>query len=141
MVILDTDHMTMLEWTGRADTERLRARLSELPPEQVATTVISYEEQIRGWIGYLGKARSAAQQIEVYGRLRSQLQHYCDIEILDFDEIAATLFQRLKQQRIRIGTKDLQIAAIVLVHDATLLTRNRADFRKVAGLKIEDWTS
>jgi tRNA(fMet)-specific endonuclease VapC len=140
VVVLDTDHMTMLEWSGRPDTERLRARLDELGEGRVVTTIISYEEQVRGWMAYLAKARSLADQIERFRRLRGQLRNYCDVEILDFDEIAATMFQRLKQSRLRIGTKDLQIAAIVLVHDATLLTRNLADFRRVRGLKVEDWT-
>src|SRR5579859_6475404 len=102
--------MTLLEWSALPDTERLRARLRELPVEQVATTVISYEEQMRGWIGYLGKVRSVAQQVGAYSRMRSQLQNYCNITILDFDEIAATWFQRLRQERLRIGTKDMQIA-------------------------------
>ena len=31
---------------------------------------------------------------------------------------------------IRIGTMDLEIAAIALANDATLLSRNRADFAK-----------
>jgi tRNA(fMet)-specific endonuclease VapC len=35
---------------------------------------------------------------------------------------------------------DLKIAAIVLAQDATLLTRNLPDFRKVPRLKIADWT-
>jgi tRNA(fMet)-specific endonuclease VapC len=35
---------------------------------------------------------------------------------------------------------DLEIAAIVRVEDATLLSRNQADFGKVPGLKVEDWT-
>jgi tRNA(fMet)-specific endonuclease VapC len=39
-----------------------------------------------------------------------------------------------------VGTKDLQISAIVLAHDATLLSRNLVDFRKVPGLRVEDWT-
>ena len=39
-----------------------------------------------------------------------------------------------------IGTIDLKIAAIVLANDATLLRRNLSDFRKVPGLKVEDWT-
>jgi tRNA(fMet)-specific endonuclease VapC len=36
---------------------------------------------------------------------------------------------------------DLKIAAIVLAHDATLLTRNQKDFSQIQGLKIEDWSA
>ena len=43
--------------------------------------------------------------------------------------------------KIRIGTHDLKIAAITLVHDATLLSGNLRDFKKVPGLKVEDWSS
>lgn len=56
------------------------------------------------------------------------------------DERASQQFQRLWQARIRIGTMDLKIAAIALVNDATLLTRNLSDFGKVPDLRIEDWT-
>jgi len=33
----------------------------------------------------------------------------------------------------------LKIACIALVHDATLLTRNAADFAQVPGLRFENW--
>ena len=140
MVVLDTDHMTPLEWSNRPDTQRLLARLDALAENEVVTSIVSYEEQVRGWMAYLAKARSLSDRIEGYRRLRRQLRNYCDIGILDFDEPAATSFQRLKQSRLRIGRNDMQIAAIVLVHDATLLTRNLTHFRQVSGLKVEDWT-
>jgi len=44
-----------------------------------------------------------------------------------------------KQQRIRVGTQDLKIAAITLAHGATLLTRNTRDFAQVPELNIENW--
>ena len=47
--------------------------------------------------------------------------------------------ENLTSRRIRIGTLDLRIASITLAYDATLLTRNIADFRQVPGLKIENW--
>jgi tRNA(fMet)-specific endonuclease VapC len=53
---------------------------------------------------------------------------------------AAEQFQRLQLLRLRIGTMDMKIAAIALANDATLLTRNLADFGKVPGLRVEDWT-
>ena len=59
---------------------------------------------------------------------------------MDFDEQAQTVFQRLRAQRLRIGTLDLRIAAIALSREATLVTRNRQDFAGIPTLNIEDWS-
>ena len=140
MLILDTDHMSLLEWGGD-ESAVIRERLADCDSRDVATTNITYEEQIRGWMAYLARARSSAQQVEGYRRLRSQLDNYRQIPILDFDIHAGQVFQQLKRMRIRIGTMDLKIAAIVIANDATLLSRNRRDFAKVPDLKIDDGTS
>jgi tRNA(fMet)-specific endonuclease VapC len=50
-------------------------------------------------------------------------------------------YQRLVKQRIRIGTMDLKIVAIVLSQDAKLISRNLVDFAKVPGLTVEDWAA
>jgi tRNA(fMet)-specific endonuclease VapC len=59
---------------------------------------------------------------------------------VDFDTEAAARFELLKRVPIRIGSMDLKIAAIALAREATLLTRNLIDFRKVPGLSAEDWS-
>ena len=139
MLVLDTDHMSLLEW-GSDAAGRLRERLAEYNERDVATTIISYEEQIRGWMVYIARARSLTQQVEAYRRLRNHLENYRQIPVLDFDASAAEVYQQLRRTRIRIGTMDLKIAAIVVSLDATLLSRNRRDFENVPGLKAEDWT-
>jgi len=136
--ILDTDHLTFLEHGTSVEAERLRARLKGLKEADIAVTIVSFEEQTRGWLAYLARARSLAHQVEAYARLRRMVENYRFIPLLDFDAVAAVEYQRLSRSRLRVGSMDLKIAAITLAHDATLITRNLADFRKVPGLKVED---
>ena len=139
MVILDTDHVSLLEW-GEKNSETLRERLANLAANEVAATIISYEESMRGWMAYIARAKTVEQQIQAYQRLRRHLDNYRQIPLLDFDADAGEAFQRLRQARIGIGTMDLKIAAIALATGATLLSRNRVDFEKVPGLVVEDWS-
>ena len=82
-----------------------------------------------------------AQQVEAYRRLLQHLANDRRIPVLAFDETAAIVFQQVRHARLRIGTMDLKIAAIAVSRHATLLSRNLADFRQVAGLQVEDWTA
>ncbi len=107
---------------------------------KIAVTIITYEEQMRGWLDYIARANTMPKQLRAYERLRFHIERYRKIPLLDFDEIAAREFERLKQNRIRIGTMDLKIAAIALANNATLLSRNRSDFGKITDLKLEDWS-
>ncbi len=95
---------------------------------------------MRGWMAYLAGSRSLTTQVDAYRRLRSHLDNYRHIPVLDFDTVAAGIYERRRRSRVRIGAMDLKIAAIVISLDATLLSRNRVDFEKVPGLKVEDWT-
>lgn len=139
MLLLDSDHMSLLEW-GSDSAARLRERLADYDEREVATTIVNYEEQVRGWMAYIASARSLAKQVEAYRRLRSHLDNYRQIPVLDFDEEAAEVYQGFRRARVRIGTMDLKIAAIAVSVNATLLSRNRRDLEKVPGLKVEDWT-
>lgn len=139
MYIFDTDHLSVLE-RGGTNAQRLKQKLASISSTQVAVSIISYEEQMRGWLSYIGKAKKVEQQVEAYKQLKQQLINYCKISILEFDEQAAQVFQRLRKEYPRLGTMDLKIASIALVNQAILLTRNSADFGQISGLSIEDWT-
>jgi tRNA(fMet)-specific endonuclease VapC len=140
MVVLDTDHLSLLERQDSSASQRLRGRLSGLDPVLRATTIITYEEQTRGWMAYMARAKTVPREIEAYARLNAHLRNFRNILVLDFEEQAAIEYQRLRHSRVRIGTMDLKNAAIVLANNAILLSRNSSDFRKVPGLKLEDWT-
>jgi tRNA(fMet)-specific endonuclease VapC len=59
------------------------------------------------------------------------------VEIVD--ESAASRFDDLRSQRLRLGAKDLKIAATAFVDNALLLSANRRDFERVPGLRVENW--
>lgn len=140
MYLLDTDHISLMDYGG-AEGQTIRLRLRTVPPDEVSASAISYEEQIRGWMSVIAQARTVEQQIPFYRELERLLRFYCITPLLPFDEKAATHFARLRQARVRIGTMDLKIAAIALANNATVLTRNLADFGKVPGLNVEDWSA
>ena len=63
--------------------------------------------------------------------------------VLPFDTAAAKqaaeLSSSLRKTGIMIGPMDALIAGIALAHGATLVTHNTGEFRRVRGLKLEDW--
>ena len=139
MYILDTDHLSVLERKG-ANAQRILERLNTVEPNQISTTIISYEEQVRGWLSYIARAQTEERQVEAYKQLKNQLNNYCAIPVIEFDLEAIREFNRLKKLYPRLGTMDLKIAAIARVNQAILLTRNSCDFGQISGLSIEDWT-
>jgi len=141
MIVLDTETLTVMLRQDSPLRAKLLDRLTDSGPDDVATTIVTYEEQTRGWLAYKARAKDITQEIEAYNRLKKHLDNYRTLTVLEFDAPAAAEFQRLRRQRIRSGTMDLKIASIVKMQGATLFSRNLRDFKKVPGLKVEDWSS
>ncbi|MBN1798843.1 MAG: type II toxin-antitoxin system VapC family toxin [Spirochaetales bacterium] len=64
--------------------------------------------------------------------------------ILPFDDKAAFLYAQIRADLEKrgdiIGPNDLIIAACALACGSILITHNQKEFKKIAGLQIEDWT-
>lgn len=99
MYLLDTDHLSVLERGGAASVG-LRQRLQTVAPDEVAATVVSYEEQTRRWLSYIARSRSLEEQVTAYGYLQRHLQVFCAIPLIAFDPAAAAIVQQLQRQRI-----------------------------------------
>jgi tRNA(fMet)-specific endonuclease VapC len=137
MIVLDTDHVVVLSAAGPRG-ERLKARLKSSPDPDIAITIISVEEQMRGWLAEIRRRHEPIRQVEPYDRLNQLVAFWNLCRILPFDRAAASRFQLLRRQ-VRIGAQDLKIATVALVWNAKLLTGNTRDFERVPGLRIEDW--
>jgi len=137
VLILDTDHLAALE--GRSEARARLAERLEDSAEEVATTIISAEEELRGWLAQIHRLDDPHRQVAAYERLRRRLEFFAAWTVLPWDSHAADRFVGLRSARIRCGSMDLKIASITLAHDAILLTRNAIDFSRVPGLKFEDW--
>lgn len=137
MILLDTDHLSVLEVPDSPRRERLLARLALAGDEVVGTTIITVEEQMRGWMASIAKERQPQRQVRSYRRLAGLFAFFQQFHVAAFDEAAAALFETFG--RIRIGAMDKKIAAIALASNSLLLTANRRDFEQVPGLRFENW--
>lgn len=140
MVILDTDVLTLIQRKSGAEYRRLAERIAPVE-DHVYTTIVTVDEQFRGWLAFAAKAKTPEQYAGASVRLRQLLDFFLNRRILDFDPGAVLKFKELKAAKIRISTMDLRIASVALAHDATLVTRNLSDYRQVPGLRAEDWTA
>ncbi|MUG97016.1 PIN domain-containing protein [Scytonema sp. UIC 10036] len=134
--ILDTDTLTLFQNQHSV----VKQRLNNVKTEAIAITVITVEEQMRGWLDAIRQSSEAQRLKWGYLGLRQGVEFFNNIRILDFDEKAIKCYIELKGQKIRIGTQDLRIAAIAISHNAILVTRNQRDFSRVPRLQFEDWT-
>lgn len=90
---------------------------------------------------YYGIEKNSSQQ-----RNLSALENFiAPLTVVDFTleaaKKAAKVRSALEKQGTPIGVYDLQIAAIALAENMTLLTNNTREFERVKGLKLENWVN
>lgn len=136
MFILDTDHISLFQ----RNQPHVSARVLATPPLELATTIITVEEQLRGRLSRVGQAKTDQALVQAYHNLGVTVEFFQSITVVSFDAAAQAVFTQLRAQKLRLGTQDLRIAAIALSRQATVVTRNQQDFGRVSKLVIEDWS-
>ncbi|MBN3927164.1 type II toxin-antitoxin system VapC family toxin [Nostoc sp. NMS4] len=117
MYILDTDHLSFIQRNGQ-EGKRILTRLAAIEEGEIAVSVITYEEQVRGRLSVLSKAKTPDEQILAYQGLQQLAIDYRSIVIVPFSRKAALEHQRLRKAYPRLGNMDLKIAAITLTRNA-----------------------
>jgi tRNA(fMet)-specific endonuclease VapC len=128
--MLDTN---MASYIIKGNIPRVRDRLLKVPMAQVSISAVT-EGELR-----FGVARRAAAL-----RLKTAVEEFLlRVDVLPWDAAAARRYGPVRAGLERVGEPmgnfDMMIAAHALAVQAVLVTSDRA-FRRVKGLKIEDWS-
>ena len=111
----------------------IRTRFGRLEPGEAALSVITYGELLYG-AEKSANRMSAIRQVEDLATA---------IPVLSLPDSAAETYGAIRAQLERkghmIGNNDLWIAAHVRAAGLTLVTNNEREFRRVTGLRIENW--
>ena len=140
MYVLDTDHISLLEYRSGAAYAAFVLQLNLHSGDGITVSAISFHEQVRGAHNKIGSAKKAAQLLRGYELLVGILERYRTFPVVNFDADALAEYDKLNRMKLRIGTLDLRIASIALSKGMTVVTRNLSDFGRVPGLTVEDWT-
>ena len=138
--LLDTNTLTIWQNRTGPDYGILVLRMSSHSPSDVVTSIISFHEQVMGAHAYLNRPKTTASLVNGYQRLERLHKWFTQLIILPFDDPAALVYDNLRAANLRIGTMDLRIAARALSCDLTVVSNNLADFGRIPGLRLEDWT-
>jgi tRNA(fMet)-specific endonuclease VapC len=113
--------------------ERVRARLTAISPQDVVLCSVVKAELLFG----------ARKSQRVEENLRRLEIFFGSLNSLPFDDRAASHYGIIRAQLeaagTPIGANDLLIASIALGSDLTLATRNVGEFRRLAGLRADEW--
>ena len=103
-------------------------------------SIISFHEQVIGAHSFINRAQTNTDMARGYTLLLETLNSFAKAPVLPFDAKAIAIFDEMRNQKVRVSTMDLRIAAIAISNNLVLLTRNTGDFSKVPSLITEDWT-
>jgi tRNA(fMet)-specific endonuclease VapC len=139
VIAFDTDILSDL--TDRVPAVVSRAHL--VPADQQFVPIVAAEEALRGQLANIRAAQAKpdpAALVRAYEYLDTTLALLRQVKTLPCTPVADALFRGWRSQGIRVGTRDLRIAAIAFAHNATLATHNARDFRLVPGLALDVWS-
>lgn len=129
--LLDTN---ICIYIRRKKPEEVLRRFRTLKPGEAALSVITFGELVYG-------AEKSAQHTAALELLRELAQL---LPVLGLPEKAAetygTIRAELERKGKMIGNNDLWIAAHAKAERLTLVTNNEREFRRVPGLKVQNWT-
>lgn len=118
----------------RAKSPKIRAKVNAVSPGQISVSQVARAELL---VGCLKSERPNVQRDRVDRFL-------ANVTIMDLDALVAEHYAEIRAELesvgMPIGPNDLFIAATARAAGAILVTTNEGEFRRVPGLKVENWS-
>lgn len=137
MIILDTNVVS--EAMRPTPSAKVMEWLADQPISELCTTAVTEAEVFSG----IARMPQGRRRTEFQTRAELMFEGYFDGSILPFDSPSARLYASILEERQRRGKPiefpDVQIAAIVRLHNATLATRNVGDFGDCGIRVVNPW--
>ena len=115
--------------------EEVLRRFRRLRPGEAALSVITYGELFYG-------AAKSTQRTTALDRLRELLRLLPALALPESaGEAYGSIRANLESKGEMIGNNDLWIAAHAVASGLTLVTNNEREFRRVRGLKVQNWAA
>lgn len=137
LYVLDTDMLSLYQ---RGHPSVVRA-VGAHPPDVLAITIITVEEQLSGWYTLLRRAKGRERIAVAYQSPADNIRFLAGLQILPFSEPAILRFEQLCTLKLNVKAMDLRIAAVTLEFGGVLITRNQRDFNRVPDLSVQDWST
>src|SRR5947209_7132801 len=100
MILLDTDHLTVLRYPESNRHGSLQARLQQATDKDIGMTIVNVEEQMRGWLALIHRLRDVHSQISAYDRLEKLLRFLGEWQVASWNAHAADEFQGLRKAKV-----------------------------------------
>ena len=117
--ILDTDSVSLFQ----RGNLKIARRLNSVDSSEIAITIITVEEQIRGRFQAIRRA-APDELVSAYQKLQVTFDSLKTFNVLGFTAEVQEIYANLIRQKIKVGRQDLRIAAIALSVNGILVTRN-----------------
>ncbi len=124
MLVLDTDHLTEYQRGTSAEAQRLKSRLDQAT-EPYATTIVTVEEIMRGWMAAIRRNQDPYRQINAYTRLQRLFRFFATWNVLEWDESAADRYDSLRIAKVRMLCLSWTLSVIDMLEFGTTSARER----------------
>lgn len=138
MNVLDTDVLSSFAYGTASIVQMVNAQ----PPEMLSIPIIAIEEIFRGRLAAIRKFDTAHQtekRLQAYIHLQESFIKLNRFNVLTLHPAAEALAMQWKHAKIKVGIQDMRIAAIAIINNATLVTRNVRDYAQIPSLNYTTW--